>query len=146
MSSFNKVMLMGNLTRDIELRYTPAGKAVGAFGIAVNRKFRDSKTNETREEVTFVDCEVWDKTAENMSQHLSKGKPVFIEGRLKLDQWNDKTSGEKRSKLKVVVDTFQFIGGPKPEGEQSPVTKPTASRPAPEAFDNLDINEQDIPF
>jgi single-strand DNA-binding protein len=106
--SFNKVILMGNLTRDIELRHTSGNQAVANVGIAVNRKWK-TETGEQREEVTFVDCEAWGRTAEVMSQYLSKGRPVFIEGRLRLDTWQDKTTNENRSKLKVVVDTFQFV-------------------------------------
>jgi len=106
--NFNKVFLMGNLTRDIEIRHTSGNTAVGNFGIAMNRKFR-TQSGENREETTFVDCEVWGRTAEVMSQYLSKGRPVFIEGRLKLDQWEDKKDGSKRSKLNVVVENFQFI-------------------------------------
>ena len=102
MSNYNKVILMGNLTKDIELRYTPSNKAVATIGIAVNRKYNDT------EETTFVDCEAWGKTAEVMSQYLQKGRPVFIEGRLKLDQWQDQNGGN-RSKLKVVIENFQFI-------------------------------------
>ncbi len=106
--SFNKVILMGNLTRDIELRYTPNNTAVGSFGVAVNRSWKNPD-GQVQEEVTFVDCEVWSKAAEIMSQYLGKGKRVFIEGRLKLDQWQDKTDGSKRSKLKVVVEEFRFV-------------------------------------
>ncbi|MBL4808583.1 MAG: single-stranded DNA-binding protein [Phycisphaerales bacterium] len=107
MASFNKVMLMGNLTRDVEIR--PAGStSVGKFGLAVNRKFK-TQSGEQREEVTFIDCEAWGRTAEVMAQYLNRGSPVFIEGRLKLDQWEDKNGGGKRSKLFVVVDNFQFI-------------------------------------
>ena len=107
MASYNKVFLMGNLTRDVELKYTPSNQAVANIGLAVNRRY-STKEGENREETTFVDCEVWGRTAEVMNQYLSKGRPVFIEGRLKLDQWQDK-EGNNRSKLKVVVDTFQFI-------------------------------------
>lgn len=106
--SFNKVILMGNLTRDIEIRHTPSNTAVGNFGIAVNRRYR-TQSGENREEVTFVDCEAWGRTAEVMSQYLSKGRAVMIEGRLKLDQWEDKNGGGKRSKLSVVVENFQFV-------------------------------------
>lgn len=105
--SFNKVFLMGNLTRDIEIRHTSGNTAVGKFGLAVNRKFR-TQSGENREEVTFVDCEAWGRTAEVMSQYLHKGRPVFVEGRLKLDQWEGK-DGSKRSKVLVVVENFQFI-------------------------------------
>jgi len=108
MASFNKVMLMGNLTRDVEIRHTSGNTAVGNFGLAVNRKFK-TQSGDQREEVTFVDCEAWGRTAEVMAQYLSKGRPVFIEGRLKLDQWEDKNGGGKRSKLSVVVENFQFI-------------------------------------
>jgi len=108
MASFNKVMLMGNLTRDIEIRHTPSNTAVGNFGLAVNRKYK-TQSGEQREEVTFVDCEAWGRTAEVMAQYLGRGRPVFVEGRLKLDQWEDKNGGGKRSKLSVVVENFQFI-------------------------------------
>lgn len=105
--NFNKVYLMGNLTRDVEIRHTSGNNAVGNFGIATNRKFK-TQSGEQREEVTFVDCEAWGRTAEVMSQYLAKGRPVFIEGRLKLDQWEGK-DGSKQSKLRVVVENFQFI-------------------------------------
>jgi single-strand DNA-binding protein len=106
--SFNKVILMGNLTRDIELRYTPSNTAVGNFGVAVNRSWKNPD-GQVQEEVTFVDCEAWGKQAEIMSQYLAKGRRVFLEGRLKLDQWQDKNDGSKRSKLKVVVEEFRFV-------------------------------------
>lgn len=110
-ASYNKVLLMGNLTRDIEVRHLPnTNTAVANIGLAVNRRFRTAE-GENREEVTFVDCEAWGRTAETMSQYLKKGRPVFIEGRLKLDQWQDKDGGN-RSKIKVVVESFQFIDGP----------------------------------
>lgn len=106
MANFNRVFLMGNLTRDIELRHTNSNQAVATIGLAVNRRWR-TPDGEDREEVTFVDCEAWGKTAETMSRYLAKGRPVFIEGRLKLDQWEKE--GQKFSKLKVVVENFQFI-------------------------------------
>jgi len=108
-SGYNKVLLMGNLTRDVELRHLPnSSTAVASFGIAVNRRFRTAD-GENREEVTFVDCDAWGKTAELLSQYLRKGRPVFIEGRLKLDTWKDKDDGGNRSKLKVVVEDFRFV-------------------------------------
>ena len=110
MASYNKVLLMGNLTRDPEMRYTPSGMALCRLGLAVNRVFTD-KNNQRREEVTFVDIDVWGRQAEIAQQYLSKGRPVFVEGRLKLDQWDDKQTGQKRSKLSVVGDRIQFIGG-----------------------------------
>jgi single-strand DNA-binding protein len=110
MASFNKVLLMGNLTRDPQLRYTPAQQAVADFGVACNRKFKTAQ-GEDREEVTFIDVTAWGKTAEIINQYFTKGKPIFIEGRLKYDQWEDKQGGGKRSKLTVVIENFQFIGG-----------------------------------
>jgi single-strand DNA-binding protein len=108
-ASFNKVILMGNLTRDVEIRHTSSNTAIGKFGLAVNRKFK-TQSGDQREEVTFVDCEAWGRTAEVIAQYLSKGSPIFIEGRLKLDQWEDKNGGGKRSKHLVVVENFQFVG------------------------------------
>lgn len=107
MANLNKVMLMGNLTRDIELRHTSNNLAIAKIGLATNRRWKTPE-GEQREEVTFVDCEAFGRTAEVMSQYLAKGRPVFIEGRLKLDQWEDQ-QGQKRSKLVVVVEGFQFI-------------------------------------
>jgi single-strand DNA-binding protein len=109
MANFNKVMLVGNLTRDPELKHTPSNQAVAQIGLAVNRNYQ-TKDGEKREETTFVDCEAWGRTAEVMSQYLAKGRPVLVEGRLKLDQWQDK-DGNNRSKLKVVIENFQFLGG-----------------------------------
>ena len=107
MPNLNRVMLMGNLTRDPELRHTPSNQAVVQIGIAVNRRWTNQQ-GQAQEEVTFIDCEAWGKTAETINQYLRKGRPIFIEGRLKLDQWQDK-EGHNRSKLKVVVDNFQYI-------------------------------------
>ena len=150
--SYNKVLLMGNLTRDIELRYLPnSNTAVAAIGLAVNRKFR-TQSGEDREEVAFVDCEAFGRTAETMSQYLRKGRPVFIEGRLKLDQWDDKQSGQKRSKLKVVVEGFQFIdsgGGGGGEGGGRP--QPAGARRGgsgghQDEGHHEPVTEDDIPF
>jgi single-strand DNA-binding protein len=110
MASFNKVLLMGNLTRDVQLKYLPSQTAVAEFGLACNRKFRTA-TGEDREEVTFVDITAFGKQAEVLNQYMTKGKPIFIEGRLKFDSWEDKNGGGKRSKLTVVVENFQFVGG-----------------------------------
>lgn len=107
MANYNKVLLMGNLTRDIELKYTPSNQAVANMGLAVNRRYKGAD-GEQREETTFVDLEAWGRTAEVMNQYLAKGRPVFIEGRLKLETWTDKDGG-KRSKHRVVVESFEFI-------------------------------------
>ena len=111
MASYNRVLLMGNLTRDPQLKYLPSQTAVAEFGLACNRKFRTAN-GEDREEVTFVDITAFGKQAEVINQYMTKGKPIFIEGRLKFDSWEDKQGGGKRSKLTVVVDNFQFIGAP----------------------------------
>ena len=110
MASYNKVFLLGNLTRDPEVRYTPKGSAVADLGIAVNRQYT-LETGEKREEVTFVDVTFWGRTAEVAGEYLKKGRSVFIEGRLQLDTWDDKTSGQKRSKLKVIGEMMQMLGG-----------------------------------
>ena len=110
MANFNKVILMGNLTRDVELRAISSGQQLAKIGLAVNRNYTTA-SGEKREEVTFVDCEAWGKTAEVMAKYLAKGRPVMIEGRLKYDQWDDK-DGNKRSALRVVIETFQFVGAP----------------------------------
>lgn len=149
MSNFNKVYLMGNLTRDPELRYTPKGAATAKLSMAVNRKWR-TDAGEDREEVTFVDIDAWGKQAETLCQYCKKGRPLFVEGRLKLDQWDDKTTGRKRSALKVVLESFQFIGGrpadtegqasdrPAPTPRPRPAAEPAPTEAAPE--------EDDVPF
>jgi single-strand DNA-binding protein len=109
MASFNRVILMGNLTRDPEVRYTPKGSAVADIGLAVNRIY-STESGEKREEVTFVDVTLWGRTAEIAGEYLKKGKPVLIEGRLQMDTWDDKQSGQKRSKLKVVAEGMQLVG------------------------------------
>lgn len=109
MASFNKVILLGNLTRDPEVRYTPKGTAVTELGMAVNRVYT-AENGEKREETTFVDVTLWGRTAEIAGEYLKKGRPVFIEGRLQLDTWDDKQSGQKRSKLKVVGEGLQLLG------------------------------------
>ena len=115
MASFNKVILLGNLTRDPEVRYTPKGSAVTDLGIAVNRQYT-LENGEKREEVTFVDVTFWGRTAEVAGEYLKKGRPIFIEGRLQLDTWDDKQSGQKRSKLKVIGETMQMLGSPRSGG------------------------------
>jgi single-strand DNA-binding protein len=110
MASFNKVIILGNLTRDPEVRYTPKGSAVCDLGIAVNRVYT-LDNGEKREEVTYVDVTLWARLAEIAGEYLKKGRPVFIEGRLQLDTWDDKQSGQKRSKLRVIGETMQLLGG-----------------------------------
>ncbi|MFH5802740.1 single-stranded DNA-binding protein [Alienimonas sp. DA493] len=110
-ASFNRVIIMGNLTRDPEVRYIPSGMAVCDLGVAVNRSWYDKQSNSRKEEVTFVDVTLWGRTAEVAGEYLSKGRSVHIEGYLKMDEWQDKTSGQKRTKLKVVADSMQMVGG-----------------------------------
>jgi len=158
MPNLNKVFLMGNLTRDVELKSTASNQSVAQIGLAVNRRWRTPE-GEDREEVTFVDCEAWGRTAETLAKYLSKGRPVFIEGRLKLDQWEDKEGG-KRSKLKIVVEGFQFIdskpgagGGGGGGGDDYPQSRP-ASRPSSGGRSSggggggghTPVDESDIPF
>ncbi|HTI52218.1 MAG TPA: single-stranded DNA-binding protein [Planctomycetaceae bacterium] len=110
MASFNKVILLGNLTRDPQVKYTPSGSAVAEIGLAVNRYWFDKQTNSRREETTFVDVTLWGRDAEVAGEYLAKGRPVLIEGRLQLDTWDDKTTGQKRSKLRVVGERMQLLG------------------------------------
>jgi single-strand DNA-binding protein len=136
MASFNKVILLGNLTRDPEVRYTPKGTAVTELGMAVNRVYT-AENGEKREETTFVDVTLWGRTAEIAGEYLKKGRPVLIEGRLQLDTWDDKQSGQKRSKLKVVGEGLQLIGsrpggsGGGGGGDDEGSSAPRASKAAP---------------
>jgi single-strand DNA-binding protein len=151
MASFNKVLLLGNLTRDPEVRYTPKGSAVADLGIAVNRQYT-LDNGEKREEVTFVDVTFWGRTAEVAGEYLKKGRPVFIEGRLQLDTWDDKQSGQKRSKLKVIGEMMQMLGSPRGgaggEGGEgsgasrsSGVSTPPSAKGAP-----AEPDDDEIPF
>jgi len=126
MASYNKVLLLGNLTRDPEVRYTPKGTAVTDLGIAVNRQYT-LDTGEKREEVTFVDVTFWGRTAEVAAEYLRKGRSVFIEGRLQLDTWDDKQTGQKRSKLKVMGEAMQMLGS-RPSGAGGAEEADEASR------------------
>lgn len=161
MANLNKVMLIGNLTRDVELRSLPSGNSIAQIGLAINRNWT-GQDGEKREEVTYVDCEAWGKTGEIMAKYLQKGRPVFIEGRLKLDTWDDKESGAKRSKMKVVVESFQFLdsgnrgGGGGGGGDGTVETRPASRNPAPARGgaprqsapqdDGPSMSPDDIPF
>src|SRR5262249_46635623 len=140
----------GNLTRDPELRYTPKGMAIAKIGLACNRKWK-SETGEMKEEVTFVDVDAFGKTAETISQYLKKGRPILIEGRLKYDQWEDKQSGQKKSKLGVVLENFQFLDsgggrGGDGGGVSAPAARPQSSS-TPEPPDSEPPPEHDdVPF
>jgi single-strand DNA-binding protein len=176
MASYNRIVLMGNLTRDPQLRYLPNQTAVVDIGLAVNHKYRTA-AGEDREEVMFIDCTAFGKQAEVINQYCQKGRPLLVEGRLKLDTWDDKQTGQKRSKHKVTIDNFQLLGsrdgGPGGEGggggggagagrsydngDQRPASRGPArqpqgasapSRPAPEQpfGDEQQFKEDDIPF
>jgi len=150
MANFNKVILAGNLTRDPEVRYTPKGTAIAKLGMAINRSWK-TDTGETKEEVTFVDVDAFGRTAEVISQYLKKGRPILVEGRLKLDQWDDKQTGQKRSRLGVVLENFQFLdsgrgdgGGGRSSAASAPPSAP-ASADAPEP-EGPAPEEDDVPF
>jgi single-strand DNA-binding protein len=166
MANLNKVMLIGNLTRDPEIKYTPKGTAIADIGLAVNRNYT-TESGEKREEVTFIDVTLWGRVAEIVGEYCKKGRPLFVEGRLQLDSWDDKQTGQKRSKLKVVGDNIQLLGsreggsagggggGGGEYGEGRPAgapparpagRPPAAPPPRPPVDPDLDAPEDDIPF
>ncbi|MBV8173796.1 MAG: single-stranded DNA-binding protein [Verrucomicrobia bacterium] len=151
MANLNRVLLIGNLTRDPEIRYTPKGTAVAEIGLAVNRVY-SGEDGERKEETTFVDVTLWARQAEVAGQYLKKGRPVFIEGRLQLDSWEDKQTGQKRSRLRVVGENLQLLGSRQDAEGTSPSAPPRrssvaspSSRPEPRDPD-LDAEPDDIPF
>ena len=170
MASFNKVMIMGNLTRDPEIKYTPKGTAIADIGLAVNRNYT-TESGEKREEVTFIDVTLWGRVAEIVGEYCKKGRPLFVEGRLHLDTWDDKTTGQKRSKLKVVGENIQLLGSReggagggggtggggggehgesrsegRPQQQNRPASRPASPPARPPADPDLDAPEDDIPF
>ena len=152
MASFNKVILLGNLTRDPEVRYTPKGSAVCDLGVAVNRQYT-LDNGEKREEVTYVDVVLWARLAEIAGEYLKKGRPVFIEGRLQLDTWDDKQSGQKRSKLRVIGETMQLLGsrpsgaaGSAEGGEESMRAPARPSAPPVKTAAPAEPDDDEIPF
>ena len=155
MASFNKVILAGNLTRDPELRYTPNGKAVCKLGLAVNRNWT-TDTGEKKEEVTFVDIDAFGRQAEVIAQYMKKGRSLLVEGRLRLDQWDDKQTGQKRSRLGVVLEGFTFLDGGRGGDSggdsggapvRSRASAPAPSAPAPAAAaDDQGPADDDVPF
>jgi single-strand DNA-binding protein len=163
MANLNKVMLIGNLTRDPEIKYTPKGTAIADIGLAVNRNYT-TESGEKREEVTFIDVTLWGRVAEIVGEYCKKGRPLFVEGRLQLDTWDDKATGQKRSKLKVVGDNIQLLGGRETGGgggggggehgegrsearpQSRPAGKPAAPPQRPPVDPDLDAPDDDIPF
>ena len=163
MANLNKVMLIGNVTRDPEIRYTPKGTALVELGLAVNRRYT-TDNGEKREETTFVDITFWGRTAEIANEYLRKGRSVYVEGRLQLDTWDDKTTGQKRSKIKIIGEEMQMLGSREGGGgggasrteydEEPRSSRPAQQRPAgrpatppqPPADPDLDVEGDDIPF
>jgi single-strand DNA-binding protein len=151
MASFNKVIIAGNLTRDPELRYTPKGTAVARITLAVNRTYQ-AEGGEKKEEVSFVDVDVWGRQAEVIGQYMKKGRPLLVEGRLKQDSWEDKNTKQKQSKLKVVLESFSFIDGNKGDGgggaSEAPRSRPAAASSAPSAepAESEAPSDDDVPF
>jgi single-strand DNA-binding protein len=157
MASFNKVILVGNLTRDPELRFTPKGTAIARIGLAVNRSWRDAN-GELKEEVTFVDVDAFGKQAETLGQYMKKGRPLLVEGRLRLDTWEDKQTNQKRSRLGVVLESFTFIdsrggeeggtgGVPRQRSATAAPPSATPAAPAPQSeAEEPPPAEDDVPF
>lgn len=154
MANFNKVILAGNLTRDPELRYTPKGTAIAKIGMAINRTWKN-ETGETKEEVTFVDVDAFGRQAEVIAQYMKKGRPLLVEGRLKLDQWEDKNTHQKQSKLKVVLEGFSFIDSKGADGgvpSEAPRARPAAPAAAPAGApaaaepEASEPEQDDVPF
>jgi single-strand DNA-binding protein len=155
MASYNRVILAGNLTRDPELRYTPKGTAIARIGLAINRTWK-TETGETKEEVTFVDVDAFGRQAEVIAQYMKKGRPLLVEGRLRLDQWEDKNTHQKQSRLKVVLEAFSFVdsrGGDSGGGGEPPRPRPPAAAPAaapapaePAEAESAPPEEDDVPF
>jgi len=135
----NKVLLIGNLTRDVELRYTTSGGAVSKFGLATNRKWKDKTSGETKEEVMFVDVSLFGRTAEVANQYLKKGSRVFIEGRLQLERWTDQ-NGNSRSKHSVVAENMQFVD------TKSSTSRPQENSSYQNSSDNYNAPTQDSSF
>lgn len=152
---FNKVILMGNLTRDPETRAIPSGQNVTNFSLAVNRTWKN-QDGETQEAVNFIDCVAWGRTGETIAQYMQKGRPILVEGRLEQRSWEDKESGQKRSKIEVTVESFNFVGGGSSEQTSGPEVSSGKSGSKKnnnnddevviEDIDDKPIDLSDIPF
>lgn len=143
MPAFNKVIIAGNLTRDIELKYTPSGTAVTTLGIAINSKFK-GKDGQWQDKTVFVDVDAWAQKAEVIAQYFTKGDPILIEGELALDTWDDQASGKKRSKLKVTLREFQFL---KDRNDPEAHNRPRQTQKKEPAETTQDpFNDEDVPF
>ena len=153
MASFNQCTVVGNLTRDVELRYIASGSAVANVSLAINEKYT-TKSGEKREDVLFLECTLWGKTAELAGEYLAKGKSVLFSGKLKQENWDDKTTGQKRSKIVLNVDTMQFLGGPsggqdapkqeQPRQQQARQTVPPKQESS--FYDDMPADGDEVPF
>ena len=151
MASFNKVILIGNLTRDVELKYLPKGTPVCNLSMAVNRRWK-TEAGEEKEDVYFAECKAFGKQAETLAQYVRKGHPLLVEGRLTREEWDDKKTGDKRSTTRIMIETFQFLKG-RDEGDAPAPRRETASAPAAPApaapapaAPKPDLDEDDVPF
>jgi single-strand DNA-binding protein len=143
MASFNKVILIGNLTRDVELKYLPKGTAVCNLSLAVNRRWKN-EVGEEKEDVYFAECKAFGKQAETIAQYVKKGHPLMVEGRLTREEWDDKKTGEKRSTTRIMIETFQFLKG-RDEGA-APAPAPRREAAPAAAAPKADLDEDDVPF
>lgn len=144
MNGFSKVIIVGNLTRDPELRYLPNGTPIAKFGLAINRKWKDQSSGEMKEEVTFVDVDAFGKHGETIGQYLKKGRPILVEGRLRTESWEDKQSGQKRSRLGVVLEAFTFLDSGNGGGGAQPSERPPSRRAT--APTDVPPEKDDVPF
>ena len=146
MASLNRVLIIGNACRDVECRYTPKGTAVADISLAVNNSYTDKATGTKKDEVAYIDCTAWGRTAEIAGEYINKGGSCLIEGRLQMESWDDKSTGQKRTKLKVVVENLQLLGG-RESGQKSPARQ--QEKPAAQVddsgFDDGGISD-DVPF
>ena len=141
--AFNKIILMGNLTRDPELRSTTSGSSVTSFALAVNRTWNNAQ-GERQEETSFIDCEAWGRTGETIAKYVSKGRQLLVSGRLRQDTWQDKDTGKNRSTLRVVVEEFSFVSDGSRGGSSS--TSSSQSEPVVDEISDDPIDLSDIPF
>ena len=143
---YNKVILVENLSRDVELKYLPSGTAIGQFGIATNRTYKDTNTGENKQEVMFIDVKVFGRSAETANQYLRKGSKALVEGRLVLEQWVDK-NGYKKSKHSIVAEKVLFMDSKNQNsGYESPSTPNPQRQKTQQNIPSIDIDEGDIPF
>ncbi len=145
MANLNRVLLIGNLTRDPDVRYTPKGTAVADMSLAINRSIK-TEGGERREEVTYVSVTLWARLAEIAGEYLQKGRPVFIEGRLQLDAWEDRQTGQKRSRLRVIGESLQLLGAPPSKGEGRTQNGASLKGDSRESDPGLDPEPGEIPF